>query len=176
MNIGFVAVKTFIPSQSYIGWSKLNQIKEIITIDCALCPRILQYREDDYRYMTWMEDYWVYNDLSWFLKKVEAIPDKQILAVVREPKVDCKKIFNDLRFRFYGYDLIEDQTDISALTNCGGFDKAFHKADISKYGLIENFDRAKEVQLKLKEEYPYEDHADCALWGIWRMEEKRLME
>lgn len=56
MDIGFVAVKTFIPSQNYINWSKLDQVKEIISIDCALCPRILQYRQDDYRYMLWMEE------------------------------------------------------------------------------------------------------------------------
>lgn len=108
--------------------------------------------------------------MDWLLDKVGTISNKQILAVTRKPKIDCKNVFCDQRFKFYGYDLIEDQTIISALTNCDGFDKAFQKVDVSTYGLIEGFDRAKEVQLKLKEEYPNEDHANCALWGIWRME------
>lgn len=45
----------------------------------------------------------------------------------------------DKRFKFYGYDLLEDFTSISALTNCGGFDKAFLPKDISEYGLIIDF-------------------------------------
>lgn len=76
----------------------------------------------------------------------------------------------DKRFKFYGYDLLEDFTSISALTNCGGFDKAFLPKDISEYGLIIDFKKAKVIQQLLMGKYPYEPHADCTLWAIWRMD------
>ncbi|MCR3757464.1 hypothetical protein KYB31_00480 [Clostridium felsineum] len=77
----------------------------------------------------------------------------------------------DKRFKFYGYDLIEDSTRISALTNCGRFDKAFSSNDISEFGLIKEYKKAKEIQSLLLENYPDEEHVDCVLWGIWRMED-----
>ena len=54
MDIGFVAVETFVPPQYYIDWSKLYHVKEIITFDCALCPRIIDYSEDDYSHVIWI--------------------------------------------------------------------------------------------------------------------------
>ncbi len=170
MEIGYIAVETFIPLKSYVDWSKLYQLKEVISFDCALCPRIIDYTEDDYSHVIWMGENCFCKDLDWLIKKVEDKLDKQILTIAREPELDCRNFLSDARFKFYGYDLIEDDTRISALTNCGGFKKAFYPKDISKYGLIEDFTKAKEVQLKLKVEYPGECHADCALWAIWRME------
>lgn len=42
--------------------------------------------------------------------------------------------------------------------------------DISEFGLIKEYKKAKEIQLLLTENYPNEEHAECALWGIWKME------
>lgn len=84
-------------------------------------------------------------------------------------KGNCTDIHIDDRFRFYGYDLIDD-VRISALTNCGGFDKAFLPQDISEYGLIKEFDKAKQIQSLLVTEYPDDAHAYCSLWAIWKME------
>lgn len=92
-----------------------------------------------------------------------------LLAILREPEEDCRGIDHPEGFKFYGYDLIEDDTRISALTNCGGFDKAFSASDLSRYGLIEEFRKARDVQLRLLENYPDEAHADCTLWAIWKM-------
>lgn len=171
MDIGFIAVETFFPEESYKNWSNLYHIKEIISIDCFLCPRIIKYSENDYDYLQWLGDYWVFKTLDILLKKVEGKSEKQILAITREPEIDCKNYFEDKRFKFYGYDLLEDGTCISALSNCVGFEKAYQPNDISEYGLIEDFEKAKDIQLRLKEKYPYESHANCALWAIWRMEQ-----
>jgi len=65
--------------------------------------------------------------------------------------------------------LLEDFTRISALINCGGFDRAFLPKDISEYGLIKEFGKAKQIQSLLADEYPNEEHADCSLWAIWKM-------
>lgn len=173
MDIGYVAVETFIPNQKYKEWSRLFHIKEIVSLDCALCPRLLKDEiiEDRVRYMNGYGFYSdIVNNLDVVLGMVKDKKEKQILAVLREPKQDCSYITFDKRFKFYGYDLLEDFTRISALTNCGGFDEAFLPNDISEYGLISDFKKAIEIQQSLTEKYPDEDHADCTLWGIWRME------
>jgi hypothetical protein len=174
MNIGFIALETFAPTEKYKTWSKLFHVKEIISLDCALCPNIIgDVEEKDYVHLKQDEYYFdISNDLEWLIEKVRGSDDKQILAVIREPEIDCKNIEIDSRFKFCGYDLVEDDTRISALVNCGGFDKAFLPNELSEYGLIEEFEKAKAVQQLLMEKYPYEDHAFCTLWGIWRMSVK----
>ncbi|KGK85836.1 hypothetical protein DP73_18065 [Desulfosporosinus sp. HMP52] len=169
MDIGYVAVETFFPTHRYKEWSKLFHIEEVISFN-TLCPRILRYIEDGYNYLpgtSWFND--IVNDLDLLLSKLQGRNDCQILAVKREPKSNCANIQMDKRFRFYGYDLIDD-VRISALTNCGGFDKAFLSEDISEYGLIKEFDKAKQIQSLLLSEYPDDEHAYCSLWAIWKME------
>lgn len=77
--------------------------------------------------------------------------------------------FRDARFPFCGFDLIEEQGTISALTNCGGFDKAFLLTDLSECGLIVEYAKAVAVQELLRAEYPDDPHAFCRVWAIWRM-------
>ena len=48
------------------------------------------------------------------------------LAVIKEPDDDLASL-QDERFSFVGFDLVEGPgTGVSALVNCGGFEKAFH--------------------------------------------------
>lgn len=169
MTIGFVALKTFIPTGKYKEWSKLLHLEEVVSLDCALCPSLI----DDLDSISKFQEQWglsnVFTDLDWVLQKVKDVKDKQILAVLREPEEDCRETGHPEGFKFYGYDLVEDATRISALTNCGGFDKAFSACDLSRYGLIEKLIKAKEIQLRLREHYPDDEHADCTLWAIWKM-------
>lgn len=172
MNIGFVALETFIPTNKYLEWSKLFQVEEVVSLDSALCPRIIKELDEGDR--EYQQEHWgtytdIINNLEWILNKTRNIEDKQILAVVKEPESDCSIAIHPELFQFCGYDLVEDATRISALTNCGGFDKAFSAGDISRYGLIEAFERAKEIQLRLQAYYPDEEHANCTLWAIWKM-------
>lgn len=172
MDVGYVAVETFFPTENYKKWSKLLHIKEVVSLDCLLCPRIRDLLDDRKCLHGFYTD--ILLDLNLLLTKIKGTDRefRQILAVCREPESDCNctDLLQDNRFRFYGYDLLEDYTRISALTNCGGFDKAFSPKDISEYGLIRDFDKAKQIQLLLSNQYPNEEHANCAIWAIWRME------
>ncbi len=174
MIIGYLAVEHFETTPEYRAWSKLHHVKEIVSFDTCLCHRIFEYPEFDDSQVFWPVNdcAWVYRNLDWLMDQLKGKRDYQILAVIREPKpeTDCTGLLTSDGFRFYGYDLIEDKTEISALTNCGGFDDVFSPNEISEYGLIEDFNRAKEIQIRLREEYPEDDHADCALWAIWRWE------
>lgn len=172
VSIGFVALETFVPTNKYLEWSKLFQVEEVVSLDCALCPRIVRdLVEADSNYQ---QEHWgifsdIFSNLDWLLDKTSDIEDKQVLAVLKEPEEDCGLAIHLKGFQFYGYDLVEDATRISALTNCGGFDKAFSSCDLSRYGLIEDFEKAKEIQLRLREHYPDDEHANCTLWAIWKM-------
>ncbi len=70
-----------------------------------------------------------------------------------------------------GYDPIEEMTQISALTNCGGFPDVFANDELNPYGLLSHFDRAVEVWDNLKKLHPSESHAQCELYAIWRLDE-----
>jgi hypothetical protein len=70
-----------------------------------------------------------------------------------------------------GYDLIEEQTQISALTNCGGFPDVFRNEELNRFGLIDNFERASKVRSLLVQRHPEEHHAQCEMYAIWRLNE-----
>jgi hypothetical protein len=73
-------------------------------------------------------------------------------------------------FDFIGYDLVEEITQISALTNCGGFPDCFCNAELNRFGLLDRFDRATEIRRHLLEHHPKEPHANCELYAIWRLQ------
>ncbi len=176
MVIGYIAVETIITTEKYRNWCKLFHVKEVVSLDCALCPSILDYKKiEDKKNLFNSYYYWsgygdIVNNLNYLLNKVNGLKDVQILAVIAEPDGDCRNLFFDNRFKFYGYDLLEDGTRVSALNNCGGFDKVFLPEDISENGLIIEFNKARKIQKLLVYEYPDEPHAYCTLWAIWRME------
>jgi len=72
-------------------------------------------------------------------------------------------------FRFLGYDLVDRESSISALTNCGGFPDAFANSELSNAGLLTDLRRAVEVQRTLRALHPEERHADCHVWAIFRL-------
>ena len=92
-----------------------------------------------------------------------------ILAVLQNPAAEEVRSFTDRRFEFRGFDLVDVYGNISALVNCGGFDKVFAPTELSECGLLTDHAKALRVQMRLREEYPDEHHANCDLWAIWQM-------
>jgi putative ABC transport system ATP-binding protein len=45
---------------------------------------------------------------------------------------------------------------------------AFQNVELSEFGLLTNFDRAREVQKTLRSLHPEEPHANCDLWAVFR--------
>ncbi len=88
-----------------------------------------------------------------------------VLAVCREPGDDFAPD-RVVGYRFAGFDLI-DETETSALTNCGGFEGAFEPSELTSLGLVADLARAREIQEALPRLYPAEGHAYCALWAVW---------
>jgi hypothetical protein len=176
-RMAYTAIQTFDPSSGegwtkYIGWSQLDQLKEVISLDCMLCPSVIrELFDDDWNFKVYKEIFHdLFGNLDYLLDRIKGNSKCQILATIPEPTIDEVMAFNDHRFLFKGFDLIEDETRISALVNCGGFDLAFHKNDLSECGLITDIQKALRVQALLRANYPEEDHADCSMWALWRME------
>ena len=179
------AVKRFDPAcgdnwTKFIAWSGLTQLRELVSLDGILCPTVFQeLTAEDWQHNV-QEDYKInlFHDLDYVVRRVEGAGQVNVLALVQNPTDDEVRSFSDPRFVFRGFDLVELQTGISALVNCGGvyngvfmggFDKVFARADLSDCGLLTDHTTALSVQKRLREEYPDEHHAHCDVWAIWQM-------
>jgi hypothetical protein len=172
----YAAVEAFVPKSgdvwdNYIRESGLKQLNEVITLDDILCPNIVRELTPEDCEHNVTEDYvfFYFRDLDYLLKRIELSEGVNILALVRNPGEECCDQFVGDNFVFQGYDLIESGGSNSALTNCGGFDKAFDNNELSSVGLLSTLKRAGEIQNLLLKNYPDEPHANCDIWAIWKM-------
>ncbi|MBY0514850.1 MAG: hypothetical protein K2P78_13165 [Gemmataceae bacterium] len=176
MPVVYSAVRRFDPASGdswagFIEWSGLTQLREVVSLDGTLCPTIFrELTDDDWRHNV-QEDFKLnlFHDLDHVLGKVAGDDRVGVLALLQNPTEDDVRSFADPRFAFRGFDLVELQTGISALVNCGGFPKAFAPADLSDCGLLTDHATAVGVRKRLREEYPDEHHANCDVWAVWRM-------
>ena len=172
----FVAKRRFDPGAGenwtrYIAWSGLNQLREVVSLDQILCPTVPEtLTAGDWEHNV-HADYQTsyFRSLEYLRARVAGETGVNILAVVQNPSRGDVETVELSGFRFAGFDLLDVCGDVSALTNCGGFDEVFSKAEVSDLGLLLDLDRAYEVQAGLRAVYPQESHARCHVWGIWRL-------
>ena len=170
----FVATEKFDKSDAgwakYITWSGLEQLDEVISLDCSLCPTVLPNIKTEYWNRIVNEDFMLnfFTDLEYLRIETASIRRKNLLCVFRNPSTHPSAAQVPEGFEFIGYDLVEKDSGMSALTNCGGFPKAFSNGELSEKGLLRKHERARTVQDTLVREYPTEHHADCHLWAIFR--------
>lgn len=176
MPVIYSAVKRFDPTcgetwEKFIDWSGLTQLREVVSLDLILCSTIFQdLTAEDWQHNV-QEDFKItlFHDLDYVVRRVTGDERVNILALMQNPTEANVRSFSDDRFIFRGFDLGELQTGISALVNCGGFNKAFNPADLSECGLLTAHAQALTIRNRLRAEYPDEHHADCDLWAIWQM-------
>jgi hypothetical protein len=170
----FVATEKFDKSDAgwakYITWSGLEQLDEVISLDCSLCPTVLPNIKTEYWNRIVNKDCMLYffTDLEYLRIETASILRKNLLCVFRNPFTHPSAAQVPEGFEFIGYDLVEKDSGMSALTNCGGFPKAFSNGELSEKGLLRTHERARTVQDTLVREYPNEHHANCHLWAIFR--------
>ena len=183
MRIGYRVAERFSPKSGsgwadYVKWSGLLHLTEVVGLDCSLCPCVLrECSNEDRSHLVHPEHIFAcFDDLQYALRRTQGVFDArlhQVLALAREPAEEQLVGVELPDFRFMGFELIEESTSISALTNCGGFEGAFVPKDLSKSGLIFTASRAYEIRRELLALYPDEPHADCAVWAVWRREADR---
>lgn len=171
----FIATERFDPTdgeawQKYFKWAKIPALKEVVSLDILLCNRLVNELSDE----DWNHAYenYYFKDLDYLTLKVKDEKRKNILGLYRNPNSHISAAPAKQDFSFIGYDLIEDATQISALTNCGGFPDVFSNEELNLYGLISKFERASEVKKVLIETHPKEAHAHCEMYAIWRLNEQ----
>jgi hypothetical protein len=109
-----------------------------------------------------------FTDYDFLRRQVADIAPKNVLCVFRNPR-ECPDGPSFPDFRFLGYDLVDRECSISALTNCGGFPDVFDNSELSNVGLLTDFRRAVQVQQELRLRHPDSHHADCHLWAVFRL-------
>lgn len=110
------------------------------------------------------------------LEEIKAYNNKhraeQILLIMVRPDVNLidEHLVSVIDvFTFCGYDLVEMNTCISAITNCGAyFDNAVDYGNLNEYGLLSNYLDAVKTQILLRDHYPDENHAYCEVVEVWR--------
>ncbi len=155
----------------YIKWSKLTHLTELVSLDGILNGLAFEpdfTSEEDWKYIVTKEQMITqfFNSIDYVLEKTKDIEYYNLLAVIREPNES--KMDLSTNFDFIGYDLIERGGNVSALTNCGGFDESFLPSDLNEFGLIHEWTKAKKIQKDLRINNPEEHHADCYLYEVWR--------
>jgi len=169
----FIAVVPFDPSDGdrwleYYQWAKIPQLTGVISLDALLCQRVVrEIRDEDWNHIV-NADFRLhyFHDLAYLLRRTEDAPRKLVLGVYRNPNSHITLPPAD-NFTFVGYDLIEETTQISALTNCGGFPDCFSNAELNKHGLIDTFERAQDVRQLLVKLHPEEPH--FTRYGNWTL-------
>lgn len=147
----------------YIEWSKLKHLTELVSLDWMLNEILVEPdydNADDWNYIHTVGQYHTgfFTTLDYTIKCLKAKGRFNLLTVVPEPDQDCKNINID-DYEFVGYDLLDKDFSISALTNCGGFDETFIPTDLNDKGLIEDFTKAYDIKKRLLENNPNEYHA-----------------
>lgn len=171
----FVAKRRFEPSvgetwRRYIAWSGLSQLREVVSLDEILCPTV----PEDLTAADWDHnvpaDYQTsyFRSLEYLRERVAGEANLNMLAIVQNPSASDLASVTLPGFGFTGFDLLDVCGDVSALTNCGGFDEVFAKAEVSHLGLLRDLGRAYEVQRSLRTNFPNHPHAECHVWAIWR--------
>lgn len=178
MQVGYRASARFTPDlgetwSSYVAWSKLPHLEEVVGLDSILNPSLVDdYSAGDWDHLVLVDHlFGCFGDFESLRNRVRDVFDPtlhQWLAVVREPAAEDLARFEEEGFQFAGFELLEDASAISALTNCGGFEGAFTAEDLCPNGLLPDLHRAREVRARLKDLSPEEDHADCVIWAVWR--------
>jgi hypothetical protein len=174
----FIATERFDPSdgekwRKYFEWAKIPALKEVVSLDTCLCGCLInEFLDEDWEHII-CEDFRLnyFKDLDYLLQRVQKEKRRNLLGLYRNPAKHISTSPSNRDFIFVGYDLIEEATQISALTNCGGFPDAFSNGELNCCGLIPEFERASKVKRLLVEKYPEEAHADCEVYAIWRLNE-----
>lgn len=175
--VWYLAVKRFDEAegqkwQDYVRWSGLHQLRELITLDPSLCPRVItELSDEDWLHNVHeenMQEFFI--DLDYLLARTSQSSRIHILAVLREPDHESYPLLSERAFAFVGYDVLDREGAVSLLTNCGQFPLAFNKTELSEVGLVADLHRAELVRRKLLQHYSDNEHVpECTIWAVWKM-------
>jgi hypothetical protein len=154
----------------YVAWSRLSQLRELVSLDAMLCPAVPEeLAPQDWEHNV-HADYQTnhFRSFEYLRRRVAGVPGHNLLAILREPTAGDLRQVALPGFTFAGFDLLDVHGDVSALTNCGGFDDIFAPEELNPLGLLSERGRPGAVRRGLRAAYPEEHHAVCDVWALWR--------
>ena len=152
----YYKAERFYPDKKYEDFSKIFNRAEIVSYDVGLTV------SNATKFIGEVSDWKL-------LLQTPLEPDEQIIAYYKNPTESHEFHILDDGFVFCGYDLSEELTEISAITNCGGgFEAAIPYSELNTFGLLAEYDKAFLVRDLLNELYPGEEHAYCEVYELWR--------
>lgn len=171
----FVARRRFSPDagerwRQYVAWSRLTQLREVVSLDGMLCPAMPEELvPEDWKHNV-HADYQTthFRTLDYLRRRLAGVSGINFLAILREPSSAELAGVALPQFVFVGFDLLDVHGDVSALTNCGGFDEVFAPEELNPLGLLSERARAGAVRRGLRTTYPDQQHAVCDVWALWR--------
>ena len=147
-----------------------TQLRELVSLDTILCPvvpeRLIAADWEHNVHADYETSY--FRSLPYLVERVASVPGVNVLAVLRNPSVADVAAARLPDFIFAGFDVLDVHGDVSALTNCGGFDDVFAPTELTALGLLAGHERADQVRSGLPVAHPEEGHAQCDVWAIWR--------
>jgi hypothetical protein len=154
---------------SYIEWSGLTHISEIVSTGEILCPTVIeQLIDEDWKHNI-HEDYKVFffRDFEYLKSRVGYDPTRHnLLAITERPTSDPCRLDG---FEFCGYDILDSYDSVSVLTDCGGFPEIFNATEVNRFGLLGDLSRANEIAADIRAANPDDAHCfDCRVWSLSR--------
>ncbi len=125
----------------------MPQVVEIVSTDEMLCPHVVgDLQPDDWAHNV-AEDHLLhfFRDVDHLVRRCGGIAGRNLLCVFREPERHPDPPPGRHAFRSEGYDLAEQDGTTSALTNCGGFPRAFAPSALNERGLLPSLEQARAV-------------------------------
>lgn len=158
--------------EKYLEWSKLTHLTELVSLDGMLNELLVEpdhNNTDDWNYIHIVDLFQTgfFTTLEFVLKRMKKMEKFNLLSVVVEPEKECNSI-NLAGYEFIGYDLLDHDFNMSALTNCGGFDETFLPTDLNDKGLIDDYEEAYDIKHRLVINNPGEHHAETYVIAVWR--------
>ncbi len=87
-----------------------------------------------------------FRPLSYLRARVAGTAGLDVLAVLQNPSAADVARVALAGFALAGFDVVDVHGDVSALTNCGGFDDVFLPSELNQLGLLDHLDRSDSVR------------------------------
>lgn len=88
---------------NYINWSRLTQLKRVVSVDSLLNPSVIEkYNDEDWLHnikADYLTDY--FSDLNYLLSRIPLSEKLNLLAVILEPTEDISTLVVDKDFVFF---------------------------------------------------------------------------
>jgi hypothetical protein len=154
----------------YAQWAGLHACKEYYSID-SINRESLFTPDSEEDWENCINENFMLNiitNLNYDLKIAHKFPSGEIIGVIENPKHSNEEI--PINHILMGYDIIDEYTSISLVTNWGGKEEGIKILKLNTSALIDNLNYAYELKGILHRDFKDDDHAKrCEVWSVYKL-------